>query len=546
MLVLLGLHAWATQFVQGLQTTGMTNQVSWGAYIANFTFLVGVAAAAVMLVIPAYVYKKEHMHEVVLFGELMAIAVIVMCLLFVTVDLGHPERFHHMIPPFGVFNFPGSMLAWDVIVLNGYLLLNLHIAGYLLYCRYRHQKPTKMFYIPFVFISIAWAVSIHTVTAFPLCRAWRAAAIGIIRWCLHAFWLPRLWRGRRLMILTFQIIRRVTRYYIGDQPIFTLRMIMTVAMIINMFLLGCELFTEFYYADTHAAAAQYLYFGLHGHAGLVPWIWTAITLNAIGLVLLITPLSRNIVGLNIACVACFIGIWTEKGMGLIIPGFVPSPLGQIVEYLPSLNETLVCLGIWAFGALLYSWMLHVAIPIMNGSLRARTRTFYPDQLTLKRIMKTWMKQFVLVTGALRRRCRCRPRAGFTLKEMSPQSKACAECHKKESAALYSQWGSSKHYRGNVGCYECHMALTNEVDAFEHYGQFISTIVTPKDCGRCHEQEVGEFNSSHHAKAGRILGSLDNVLAEVVEGNRGLQDRRCSPRASRPRRSTAAGNATAPR
>jgi molybdopterin-containing oxidoreductase family membrane subunit len=142
-------------------------------------------------------------------------------------------------------------------------------------------------------------------------------------------------------------------------------------MLINMFLLGCELFTEFYSPTMHAAAAQYLYFGLHGHQGLVPWIWTAIALDLIGLVLLITPLSRKIVGLNIACVACFVGVWIEKGLGLIIPGFVPSPLGQVVEYLPTFNETLVCLGIWAFGALLYSWMLRVAIPIMNGSLRAR-------------------------------------------------------------------------------------------------------------------------------------------------------------------------------
>src|SRR5512138_2563163 len=136
-------------------------------------------------------------------------------------------------------------------------------------------------------------------------------------------------------------------------------------------------------------------------------------------------------------------------------------------------------------------------------------------------MKIWIKQLALFTSA----CIAFPflaHAGFTLKEMSPQSKACAECHKKESAALYNQWGSSKHYRGHVGCYECHMALKGEPDAYEHYGQLISTIVTPKDCGRCHEQEVGEFNSSHHAKAGRILGSLDNVLAEVVEGNQGFK------------------------
>lgn len=136
-------------------------------------------------------------------------------------------------------------------------------------------------------------------------------------------------------------------------------------------------------------------------------------------------------------------------------------------------------------------------------------------------MKIRIKQLLLAAAV----CFVMPllaRAGFTLKEISPESKACAECHRKESAALYNQWGSSKHFRGNIGCYECHMALTNEPDAFEHYGQLISTMVTPKDCGRCHEQEVAEFNSSHHAKAGRILGSLDNVLAEVVEGNPGFR------------------------
>jgi molybdopterin-containing oxidoreductase family membrane subunit len=368
-LSLVGLHAWARQFVDGLQTTGMTDQVSWGAYIANFTFLVGVAAAAVMLVIPAYVYKKNYMHEVVLFGELMAISVIVMCLLFVTVDLGHPDRFHHMIPPFGIFNFPSSILSWDVIVLNGYLLLNLHIAGYLLYCKYRGRTPTKAFYIPFVFLSIIWAVSIHTVTAFLYAglagRGYWHHPLVPARFLASAFVA-----GPALMILTFQTIRRRAKYWIGDKPLFTLRMIMTVAMIINMFLLFSELFTEFYSPTQHAAAAYYLYFGLHGHTGLVPWIWTAIVLDAIGLFFLVTPLSRQITGLNIACVACFFGIWIEKGMGLIIPGFIPTPLGQVVEYLPTLNETLVCLGIWSFGILIYSWMLHVAIPIMNGSLRS--------------------------------------------------------------------------------------------------------------------------------------------------------------------------------
>lgn len=368
-LALVGLHAWARQFVGGLQTTGMTDQVSWGAYIANFTFLVGVAAAAVMLVIPAYLYKNESMHKVVLFGELMAIAVIVMCLLFVTVDLGRPDRFWHLIPPWGRMNWPISMLSWDVIVLNGYLLLNLHICGYLLYMKYRGRTPTKLFYIPFVFVAIAWAISIHTVTAFlyvglPGRPFWNHPIVAP-RFLASAFAA-----GPALLVLTFQVIRRILGYWIGDEPIQMLRRIITIALLINLFLLGCELFVEFYSGTYHSVSAKYLWQGLHGHEGLVPWIWTALFLNVAAMVILLTPFSHRLILLDLACVFLIVGIWIEKGMGLIIPGFVPTPLGQVVEYLPSLNETLICVGIWAFGALMYSWMLHVAIPIMRGDFRA--------------------------------------------------------------------------------------------------------------------------------------------------------------------------------
>lgn len=369
-LSLVGLNAYAKQFVAGLETTGMTNQVSWGAYIANFTFLVGVAAAAVMLVIPAYIYKNKTMHEVVLFGELMAIAAIIMCLLFVTVDLGRPDRFIHLIPPIGIMNWPISMLSWDVIVLNGYLILNLHICGYLLYMKYLGRQPTKLFYVPFVFIAIFWAISIHTVTAFLY-----VGLAGRPFWN-HPIIAPRFLAsafaaGPALLILTFQIIRRITNFWIGDEPIQLLRRIVTIALLINLFLLGCEMFVEFYSGTYHVAAAKYLYFGLHGHDSLVPWIWTAIGLNVTALLILLMPLSNRLVFLDLACIFLIVGIWIEKGMGLIIPGFVPSPLGQIVEYQPSLNETLICMGIWAFGILVYSWMVHVAVPILKGQFRAQ-------------------------------------------------------------------------------------------------------------------------------------------------------------------------------
>lgn len=366
-LCLLGLNAYAKQLVHGLSVTGMSDQVSWGVYIANFTFLVGVAAAAVMLVIPVYIYKNEELHDLVIFGELLAVAAILMCLAFVTVDLGRPDRFWHLIPGVGKFNFPGSMLSWDVIVLNGYLLLNVHICGYLLYCRYRGKKPARWFYIPFVFIGMVWAISIHTVTAFLYVGLggrpfWNSAIVGP-RFIASAFTA-----GPALIILALQVIRRVSTYHVPDRALFTLRNIVQVSMIINVFLLFNEVFKEFYTDSVHVASSKYLYFGLHGHHALNAWIWTAIACNLIALKLLLLPLSRSLRWLNTACVLAIVGIWIEKGMGLVIPGFVPTPLGEIVEYQPSLNETLVCLGIWAFGLLCYTIFLRMSVPILQGTI----------------------------------------------------------------------------------------------------------------------------------------------------------------------------------
>lgn len=364
-IILLGVNAYCKQLVYGLQVTGMSDQVSWGLYIANFTFLVGMAAAAVMLVIPVYVYRNEDLHDVVIFGELLAVASIIMCILFVTVDLGHPERFWHLIPGIGKFNFPGSMLSWDIIVLNGYLLLNMHVCGYLLYMRYLGRKPTALFYIPFVFIAIVWAISIHTVTAFlfvglggrPL---WNSAILGP-RFIASAFAA-----GPAFIVLTLQIIRKVSDYHIPDKVLLTLRNIIQVAMVINVFLLLNELFTEFYTDSLHVASIKYLYLGLHGHHALVPWIWTAFALNVIALVILMLPASKGIKLLSVACLFAFVGIWIEKGMGLIVPGFIPTPLGEIMEYHPTIHEILVSLGIWALGFLIYTVIVKIAVSIILG------------------------------------------------------------------------------------------------------------------------------------------------------------------------------------
>lgn len=366
-IALLGLNAYCKQLVNGLIVTGMSDEVSWGVYISNFTFLVGVAAAAVMMVIPVYVYGNKEMHDLVIFGELLSVAAILMCLAFVVADLGRPDHFWHLIPGIGQFNFPASMLSWDVVVLNGYLLLNLHICGYLLYSRYCGRKPAPWFYIPFVFIAIVWAISIHTVTAFLYVGLggrpfWNSSIIGP-RFLASAFTA-----GPALIILALQVIRHVTLYKISDKALLSLRSIVQVSMIINVFLLLNELFKEFYTGTVHVAASKYLYLGLHGYHALVPWIWTAIVFNLVALVLLVLPVSRSLKWLNVTCVLAIVGIWIEKGMGMVIPGFIPTTLGEMMEYQPSANETLVCLGIWAFGLLCYTIFLRMAVPILLGQL----------------------------------------------------------------------------------------------------------------------------------------------------------------------------------
>jgi molybdopterin-containing oxidoreductase family membrane subunit len=370
-LTLVGTYAYARQFAHGLMITGMTNQVSWGLYIANFTFIVGLAAAAVMLVIPAYIYHNKALHDVVILGELLAVASIVMCLLFVNVDLGRPDRFWHLLPPMGKFNFPISMLSWDVVVLIGYLILNVHICGYLLFVNYLGKKPKPLFYIPFVFIAIFWAISIHTVTAFLYVglsgRPFWNAAIVAPRFIGSAFTA-----GPGFMFITFQIIRYYTSYKIRDEALLLLRQIVTVSLMINLFMVGCEAFKEFYAESTHSSSARYLFFGLHGHDKLVPWIWFAISIESIAAAIFITPaLARKMAFSNVACVLSIVGIWIEKGPGMVVSGFVPTPLGEIVEYFPTLDEVLICIGVWAFGILIYSWLAHLAVPILSGTFRHR-------------------------------------------------------------------------------------------------------------------------------------------------------------------------------
>ena len=368
---LVGLNAWATQIQHGMGVTGMNDHVSWGLYIANFTFMVGLAAGGVMMVIPAYLYHDEEMHDVVIVGEMLAVAAIVMCIGFVVVDLGRPDRVWHMLPGIGVFHWPVSMLTWDVLVLNGYLLLNLHICGYLLYMRFIGRKPNPRWYVPFVFISIVWAISIHTVTAFLYCglggRPFWNTALLAPRFLASAFV-----SGPAFIILGLQILRRFAGVQMSDRPISILANIMRVTILINLLMLASEVFTEFYSGTSHTSAARYLYFGLHGAHGLVPWIWTSVVFCVTAAVLLLRPgVVGHKVQLTVACVLAFIAVWIEKGMGLIIPGFIPSTLHELVEYTPSLIEWQIMAGVWAAGLLVYTIALKIGLPVLTAKPGAK-------------------------------------------------------------------------------------------------------------------------------------------------------------------------------
>jgi len=369
-LLLWGGGAYVHQLRHGLIVTNMRDQVSWAFYIGNFTFLVGVAAAAVLLVIPAYVYHWKPIKEIAIFGELLAISAIVMCLLFVTVDIGRPDRAWHLIPGLGQLNVPTSLLGWDVLVLNAYLLLNVVIVVHLLYSAF-HRRPYRSgFVVPLLLLSIPSAVAIHTVTAFVYngmaARPFWNASILAPRFLASAFC-----SGPAVLLILFQILRRVSKIDIKDEAIWKIAELMAYAMFLNLFLFGAEIFKEYYSSTHHLAHTRYLYSGLHGHTGLVPYAWASILCSVVAFLLFLIPATRrNFVTLNLGCLLIYTGVYIEKGMALVIPGMTPDTLGEIYEYAPTLTEVRVGAGIFALGFLVFTFLCKIAIPIIQGEYDA--------------------------------------------------------------------------------------------------------------------------------------------------------------------------------
>jgi len=388
-LIASGGMAYASQVSVGLSTTAMRDQVSWGFYIGNFTFLVGVAAAAVVLVIPAYIYDWKPIREIVIYGELLAISAIVMCLLFVLVDIGRPDRFWHLLPPAGRLNFPDSLLAWDVLVLNIYFVINFVVVTHILYRAFHGRHYDARIVAPLVLLSIPMAVSIHTVTAFLFnglaARPYWNSSILAPQFLASAFA-----SGPAILLVVLQLLRRFTRFEIQDQAIWKIAELMAYAMFLTLFLHGAEVFKEYYSDTEHLLYTRYWFQGLGEHKTLVPWAWAAVTLNTLAFVLFILPAARrNWVTLNLGCLAIYAGCYIDKGMGLIIPGLTPDTLGEIYVYFPTMTEFRVASGVFSIGFLVFTLMLKVAVPISLGEFQFERTTGTTRDVRLRAPATSW-------------------------------------------------------------------------------------------------------------------------------------------------------------
>ncbi|MBW1999272.1 MAG: polysulfide reductase NrfD [Deltaproteobacteria bacterium] len=355
----LGLGFYLYQFTEGLRITGMSRDVSWGFYIGQLTYFVGVAASGVMVVLPYYLHNYKAFGRITILGEFLAVSAIIMCGLFVMVDLGNLPRLVNIM----IYPNPTSILFWDMIVLNVYMLLNILI-GWNVLAAERKGVPYQKWVKVLIYISIPWAFSIHTVTAFLYAglpgRHFWLTAIMAARFLSSAFA-----SGPALLIILCLIVRKVSSFDPGKEQIRTLGSIVAYAMILNVFFFLLELFTVFYsQIPGHMHSFQYLFAGLEGHGKLVPWMRAAGVFAIISLVLLIVPGSRrNERMLAVACGAVIISTWIDKGFGLVVGGFIPNPFERVFEYWPTFPEIMISIGVWATGFFVLSVLYKIVVSV---------------------------------------------------------------------------------------------------------------------------------------------------------------------------------------
>ncbi len=359
-LITLGALVYLLQLFVGLRVTDLSRDVSWGFYIAQFTYFVGVAASAVMLVLPAYFHHYKKFKKLIILGEFMAIASVVMCMLFIVVDMGQPQRVLNVI----LHPTPNSVMFWDMTVLSGYLLLNV-VIGWVTLEAERHQVDPPKWIKFFIYLSIFWALSIHTVTAFLYAgipgRHYWLTAIMAARFLSSAFC-----SGPAILLLLSFVLKRVSGFDPGKEAVQTLTKIIAYAMGINVFFYALEVFTAFYsQVPGHMHPMVALFSGHDGHSLWVnSWMWTAVVLGLVSLLLIAMPGTRdNEKILPFTLVILVAATWIDKGLGLLIGGFTPNTFDQITTYAPSIAELAIGLGIYAIGALVLSLLWKIALDV---------------------------------------------------------------------------------------------------------------------------------------------------------------------------------------
>lgn len=362
--IALGTFFYLRQFHTGLTITGLSRDVTWGFYIAQFTFLVGVAASAVMVVLPYYLHNYKAFGKITILGEFIAIPAVIMCMTFIFVDMGKPMRILNMF----LHPTPNSLMFWDSVALFGYLVLNVVISHVTLGSERKGIAPPKWIK-PIIILSIPWAISIHTVTAFLYsglaARPFWMTAVLAPRFLASAFSA-----GPALLILLCLILRKLTKFDAGKEPIQKLAQIVTYAMAVNIFLVLMEIFTALYSdIPEHVLHFKYMFFGLDGATNMVPWMWTSAVLGIGSLILLIIPKTRyNEKILAFSLVMVVLSLWIDKGLAMVVTGFIPNPLGQVIAYWPTIAEVLISVGVYALGALLLTVLYRIAISI-RGQLK---------------------------------------------------------------------------------------------------------------------------------------------------------------------------------
>jgi len=355
----LGAGFWLHQLTHGLVITGMGRDVSWGFYIAQFTYMVGVAASAVMLVLPYALHQYKEFAKMVVLGEFLAIAAVIMSMTFILVDLGQPRRVMNVI----LHPTLHSMMFWDMAVLFGYLVLNI-VIGWTGLQAVKNGMVPPSWLRGLVILSILWAFSIHTVTAFLYAglpgRHYFLTAIMAARFLASAFC-----SGPAILLLLVLALRRLTGFDPGRTAINRLAVIIAYAMCVNVFFFLLELFTAFYSnMPDHMAPLRYLFAGLGGHRLMVPFMWTAAVFGLGCLLFLIPPSVRaRTPALVLGLVMLIVATWIDKGLGLLIGGFTPNPFDTVTPYLPTLPELMVALMVFALGGLILTVLWKIAVEV---------------------------------------------------------------------------------------------------------------------------------------------------------------------------------------